>query len=124
MWTNIIGALFAGSGLLMATNPARMRRKLQRHSLRAIRRIFAAAAIAAGALLLSAASQETGWTQHGLTGAGLLALAKAVFFLKAKSAEILSERIQNIPDLYLRILALAQAAFGAWLIMHETPPEG
>jgi hypothetical protein len=117
MWTDILGGIMALSGLVMAINPDKMRRKLKRIGVKTARRLCAAAAITAGGLLISAGWHETGWSQKGITGLGIVIVIKSIFFLKAKSGEVMLTKIQKIPTLYLRLLALAQSAFGLWLIM-------
>ena len=123
MWTDIVGGILALTGLGLAVNPEKMRKKLKNRSIRTVKRLFAAMAMAVGGLLISAGWQETGLEQKLLTGGGILALFKGVYFARSKSAELITERIQDIPGIILRLLAVAQISLGGWMILHEPAPE-
>lgn len=117
MWSDIAGGLFVLSGLMLVLNPERLRRKLQRKSMRVLRRYFIAAVSFTGVLLVSAGWQNEAIYAKGFTIVGVLVLLKAAHLLRTKSSEILAQRLQTIPALYLRLFALAEILLGVLIVM-------
>jgi hypothetical protein len=116
MWSNIVGSCFLVSGVLFAINPERLRRRLRRKGVRTLRRYLFAAALASGALLISLGREYEGLLPVLFIGAGVIMILKAVFLLKAKSAQLIAERLLEVPALYLRLYAVAQMAVGAAIL--------
>lgn len=117
MWTNIIGGLFIVSGAAFLVNPDRLRKKLQRKGVRTLRRYLVAAAFAAGILLISAAWKQEGMLPKIMIAAGIVFLLKGLYFVKAKSADVIAGRVMKLPALWLRLFALGQVALGVLIIV-------
>lgn len=116
MLSYVVGSLFIVLGLIFFLYPEGLRRRLRKKALRKIRRYFFAGAIFGGALLIS-----TGWKYEGLLPkilviAGIAAVVKALFFLKSRAADKVTEWILNQPVLYFKIFAVCQIALGALII--------
>ena len=116
MWSNVVGSCFLLSGILFAINPERLRRRFRRKGVRVLRRYLFVAAVTSGALLISLGRDYEGLLPGLFVGAGVILILKAVFLLKAKSAQLMAERLMDVPALYLRIYAVAQMAFGAAIL--------
>ena len=89
---------------------------MRKKALRRIRRYFFAGAIFGGALLIS-----TGWKYEGvfpkiLVIAGIITVLKALFFLKSKAADKVTEWIIEQPVLFFKIFAVCQIMLGALII--------
>ena len=117
MWSNIIGSLFIVSGVLFAINPERLRRKLQKKSRHILRRYFVVAISSAGIVLITA-----GWEFEGVLAKlfillGLFLLLKGALLLKAKSIELIAERLLQLPAVALRLFAAGQISLGILLIL-------
>ncbi len=117
MWTNIVGCLFIVSGVAFAANPERLRRRIEKKSLRTIRRTLVTIASSAGLLLISIGWQLESTLAKVYTMAGVLLLLKALFLFKAKSADMMANRLMHLSSLYLRLFAVGQMLLGIALIM-------
>ena len=116
MLSYIVGFLFIMFGLIFFLYPEGLRRRLRKKALRKIRRYFFAGAIFGGALLIS-----TGWKYEGLLPkilviTGIIVIVKALFFLKSRAADKVTEWILDQPVLYLKIFAVCQIGLGALII--------
>ncbi len=117
MWSTIIGCLLIVSGVAFAANPERLRRRIQKKSLRTIRRTLVAIVTGAGLLLFSVGWQLEGILAKSCTMAGFLLLLKAVYLFKAKSADMMAARLMHLSALYLRLFAVGQIVLGIALVM-------
>lgn len=116
MWSNIVGSCFFISGAIFVVNPDRLRNRFRRKGVRILRRYLFVAAASAGALLISLGADYEGVVPLICIGAGVMLILKALFLLKARSAQVMAERLMQVPVLYLRLYAVAQMAVGAAII--------
>ena len=116
MWSSIVGGFFLISGAMFALNPERLRKKFRRKGVRVLRRYLFVAAAFSGALLISLGRDYEGVVPWLFVGAGVILILKGVFLLKAKSAQVMAERLMVVPALYLRFYALVQMAVGAAIL--------
>jgi uncharacterized protein YjeT (DUF2065 family) len=117
MWSTIIGCLFIVSGVAFAVNPERLRRRIQKKSLRTIRRTLVAIVAGAGLLLFAVGWQLEGILAKSCTMAGFLLLLKGVYLFKAKSADMMAARLMHLSALYLRLFAVGQIVLGIALVV-------
>ena len=116
MLSTITGSILIISGLAIALNPDRLRKRIRRKGVRPIKRVLIAIGLSAGALLLSIGWKYTGIIPKIIAGAGLVVILKVVYLAKAKSAEWINERLMTIPAIYIRLFAVGQIAVGATVI--------
>ena len=104
------------SGVLSLVRPGAMGRWLRRKGVRAVRRYLFAAAFLLGTLLVSATWGQEGAVPKIVTGIGLVLILKGVFLAKAKSAEVITDRLASLPPLYLRLFALVKVGVGCLIL--------
>lgn len=108
----IAGTLLILFGVLFLMKPHMMQRRIQRTARRKIRRIIFLAASSVGVMLISAGWSLEGWLPKVLVFVGIVAILKAVFFLRSKSAEKVTEWMAGLPIMYFRLAAVIQIALG------------
>ena len=92
-----------------------IRRKLEKKARRTIGRYLFALTAFLGALRVSTGFEYSGVLPKALMVIGVLLILKGLHFLRGKSAEMVMEWLLKVPALHLRLLALGQIAFGAYL---------
>lgn len=112
MLSYIVGSLFIMIGLLFFLYPEGLRRRMRKKALRRIRRYFFAGAVFLGILLISVGWKYEGMFPKILAVAGIIAVLKALFFLKSKTADKVTEWIIEQPVLFFKIFAVCQIALG------------
>ena len=116
MLLKILGWFWLLSGILFFLKPVWLRNKLKKRSLKTIRRLIFALAFAVGILLVNATWGLPGWLPKGVFIIGIIAILKAVFFLKAQSAARVVEWFLSRPVRYFRFFAVGQIVFGALVL--------
>jgi len=117
MWVKIVGACFILSGGAFLISPERLRRKLQRKTLRTMRTYLFATACCLGILLVSAGWKHEGTLPKVLIVAGIIVFAKGLYLLKAKSADMIMARLIKLPAVYLRMFAVCQILAGIMIVL-------
>ena len=116
MWAKTIGAFFILSGAAFLISPERLRRRLQKKTLRTMRRYLFATVCCLGILLVYA-----GWTHEGtlakvLIVAGIIVLVKGLYLLKAKAADMIVAWLIKLPAVCFRVFAVCQILAGGVII--------
>ena len=116
MWFDIIGGGLIALGAVSLAKPDILRKKLQKKGIRTLRRCLFAVAFALGALLMSAGWGHEGALPKVMTGIGFVLILKGAYLAKAKSADVIADRLAQLPPLYIRLFALAQIVAGCLMI--------
>jgi len=117
MWAKIIGAFFILSGGAFLISPERLRRRLQKKTLRTMRRDVFATACCLGILLVSAGWKHEGTLPKVLIVAGIIVFVKGLYLLKAKSADMIMAWLIKLPAVYFRVFAVCQILAGVVIIL-------
>ncbi|MFH1622637.1 MAG: hypothetical protein ABIA97_05925 [Candidatus Omnitrophota bacterium] len=104
-------------GILFFLRPQMLRNKLQKKTYRYIRRLLFVVAIFLGILLISAGFKTEGFLSKFLMLLGIIGIIKAVFFIKAKSAEKILNWFLKQPIPFFRFCASVQIAIGVVILL-------
>lgn len=116
MLLKILGWFWVITGVIFLLKPEKLRNKLKKQSLSRLKRIFFAAGLFLGILLIKATWGVPGILAIIILCCGFIAIFKAIFFLKSQTADRVIDWWLNQPIKYFRIWAVAQIIFGAILL--------
>ena len=117
MLPNIVGSFFILIGLYFMLKPEGLKRRLRNKALRRLRWYSFVVTFSLSALLIS-----TGWRYEGLLPKFLAIMAiiviiKCLFFLKARTAEHLTQWLLRRPLVFFRLCAIGHIALGLTIIL-------
>jgi len=116
MLIGFLGWLWIIMGVVFLLNPEFLRKRLQRKSLKKIRRLLFAAAVFLGVLLITAAFKSHGLLSKLLLVLGIIAVFKGMFFLKGKVADKVLGWYAAQPILIFRLGACVQILLGVIIL--------
>lgn len=103
MLAKILGWFWLIMGIIFLLKPEFLRKRLQKKSLKKLKKIFFSIALLFGGLILATAFRTHGFLSKFLMVLGILSVFKAFFLLKSKIAEKIIEWLANQPITLFRI---------------------
>ncbi|MFH1318366.1 MAG: hypothetical protein ABIH71_05075, partial [Candidatus Omnitrophota bacterium] len=107
MLNMVLGWVLIVSGVLFFLNPEKFRKKLQKKSLKQVKRILFFIIILLSGFLISAGWKVEGILSKVIVVLGILGVVKAVFLLKAKAADKILEWWLKQPVIFFKVSAVA-----------------
>jgi hypothetical protein len=116
MILNFLGWLYIVMGIILLLKPEKMRSKFRNVALLKLRQYFSVLALIIGLLLIKATWGLEGFLAKLFLIAGFIALAKAVFLFKAKSADRVIQWWLDKDIGFFRTSAIVQIVVGGLLL--------
>jgi len=116
MFVKIFGWFWIITGVMFLIWPHFLRNRIQKKSLKIVRRYLFAAMLFVGAFLITTGLKLEGMASKIILVVGVITLIKGFLFLKAKAAEGIIQFLLKQPLLFFRIWALVQTGSGLLLI--------
>ena len=113
---NIVGWMCILIGIVSLFQPEKLRNKMKKQGVKKLRKIFFGIALAFGLFLIKGAWGVPGVLAKILIVLGLIGIAKAFFFLKAKAADAFVAWFLEQPIKYFRFYATAYIVLGALIL--------
>jgi len=116
MLLRILGWFWILLGILFLLKPGLIKRRLQKKSMKFLRRYIFLLALVFGFLFISASRQLEGMLSTVVMLLGIIAIFKAFFYLKAKAADKIIAWSSRQPLIFFRVIALLYIALGAFMV--------
>lgn len=116
MLIKILGWIWLLMGVLFLSNPGWLRERLQKKSIKKVKRFLFSVAISFGFFFIMAGLTSGGLLSKVVIIFGVISICKAAFFLKAKASEAILIWIRRQPLYFFRICALLYIIFGIFFI--------
>ena len=116
MWYKIVGWLLIILGTIAFAKPEPLRNRLRKKGLRTVKRYLFATTFSLGALLISAGWRHEGALPKLLMVIGMVFIFNSLCLIKAKLADVIAVRFEQLPLLYLRLFALGQIITGVFIL--------
>jgi len=120
MFIKLLGWIWVITGIIFLIFPGMLRKRLQKKSIKRIRKFLFLIVISLSLLLISAAWKSQGALAKLVMILGIVGLFKGFFLLKAKAAEKIIEWFIKKPLIFFRIWAAAQVLIGAIILKLHT----
>ena len=112
MLAKLLGWFWIIIGVLFLVKPQILKNRLQKKSVKQLKRIFFALAIFFGILFLTAGFKAEGFLSKLLVIFGIIAFIKTVFFIKGKAADKMIAWLSSQPLKFFRIYAVIYIILG------------
>jgi len=112
MLIKILGWFWLITGIIFLLFPGMLKKRLQKKSIKRVRKFLFLIVISLSFLLIGAAWKSQGALSKLVMVLGILGLFKGFFLLKAKAADKIIEWFINKPIVFFRIWAAAQVLIG------------
>jgi len=116
MILTFLGWFYIITGIVFLFQPEKMRNKFKRVSVKKLRKYFFALALIIGLLLIKATWGLEGFLAKLFLICGFIAIVKAIYYLKGKTADKVIEWWLNKDVSFFRTMAIVQIVVGGLLL--------
>ena len=117
MIATIVGWFWTITGIIFLIKPGFLKRRLQKKSLKRLRRLLFSIALFLGFILIVAAWKQPGILSKVLMILGIISIAKGFFLLKAKVADKILEWFAKQSLVFYRLCACCHILIGATILL-------
>ena len=116
MLIKLLGWAWIIMGIIFLIKPEMLRNRLQKKSVKKIRKYLFAIVLALSSIILSIAWNTEGILAKIVFAFGVIGIFKSIFLIKVKTSEKLIEWFIKQPVKFFRVFAFAQIVFGIMLL--------
>ncbi|RKY30406.1 MAG: hypothetical protein DRP74_07090 [Candidatus Omnitrophota bacterium] len=117
MLLKLLGWFWITSGVIFLIKPEMLRKRLQKKSVKKLKKILFAVVLAFSFLLIAASLRSEGILAKVIMLIGIIGIFKGFFLLKAKSSDKIIEWYANQSLIFFRVSACLQVVIGVLILV-------